>query len=361
MKCLKTAASALCGAFLLTGCESVPYTGFSETEVSTQQFSIDEESLYSSLVEELQQGSTTIDFDGSFSNESMSAAHQRIKQRYPEFFWIDSYVTIEENNRITCNFDAMPEASTEKISAMMTEIENAADLIISSIPDGLDDFGKILYVHDYIAENTVYATEKKGVDEIGLWDTAYGCLVQGEALCGGYSDGFSYVMKRMGIECGVVSGESADETGQMTGHAWNYVMLNGKYYWLDLTWNDTDDEKNPVIHSYFLIDDTRMSKNRIIGKNQFFVPSCYSMEDNFFVRHNGYITVYSPDAVGAAIVSSPAAGKVEMMFADKTAYDSALKGLFEDGALWELTEYAEISESVSYMTNDDMYVLSIQY
>lgn len=360
MNVFKAAALLLTGAILLTGCESIPYTVYSETESHTES-SVDAEMLYSALVEGLQQGSMSVTVDGTFFHETMTDVHKRIEQRYPEFFWIDSYVTIEENNRITCNFDAMPEASTEKISAMMTEIENAADSIISSIPNGLDDFGKILYVHDYIAENTVYATDKKGVDEIGLWDTSYGCLVQGKALCGGYSDGFSYVMKRMGIECGVVSGETADENGQMTGHAWNYVMLNNKYYWLDLTWNDTDDEKNPVIHSYFLIDDTRMSKNRVVGKNQFFVPSCYSMEDNYYVRHNSYITIYSPDAVGEAIISSPTAGKVEMMFADKSAYDDALKGLFEDGELWELTEYAKISESVSYMTNDDLYVLSIQY
>lgn len=360
MNIIKTASLLLTGVILLTGCESISYTVYSDTESHTE-YSVDAETLYSTLVEGLQQGSTSVVIEGTFLHETMTDVYKRIEQRYPEFFWIDSYVTIEENNRTTCNFDVFPETSAEKNSAMMTEIENAADSIISSIPDGLDDFGKILYVHDYIAENTVYATDKKSIDEIGLWDTAYGCLVQGKALCGGYSDGFSYVMKRMGIECGVVSGKVAEENGEMTGHAWNYVELNGKYYWIDLTWNDTDDEKSPVIHTYFLIDDTRMNKNRIVGKNQFFVPSCYSMEDNFFVRHNGYITVYSPDAVGEAIVSSPAAGKVEMMFADKTAYDDALKGLFEDGGLWELTEYAEISESVSYMTNDDLYVLSIQY
>lgn len=360
MNIIKTAALFLTGATLLTGCESIPYTIYFGTESRTE-YSVDAEMLYSALVEGLQQGNMSVVIEGTFINDSMTEVHKRIKQRYPEFFWIDSYVTIEENNRTTCNFDAMPETSTEEIPEMMAEIEHAADSIISSIPDGLDNFGKILYVHDYIAENTVYATEKKGVDEIGLWDTSYGCLVQGKALCGGYSDGFSYVMKRMGIECGVVSGEVAKESGEMTGHAWNYVNLNGKYYWIDLTWNDTDDENNPVIHTYFLIDDTRMNENRVVGKNQFFVPSCYSMEDNFYVRHNSYITIYSPDAVGKAIVSSPTAGNVEMMFADKSAYDDAKRELFENGELWELTEYAEISESVSYMTNDDLYVLSIQY
>lgn len=360
MSIVKKAASAIITAVLLTGCEASVYDYNVSSDSETDNH-INDEQLYSDIVEELEAGSSSFSFEGTIGFTDIKKAHKKIEQKYPEFFWIDSFVTVEENNSITCEFDSLSDYSSEELLAMLGELESAADKIIAGMPDGLDDFGKVIYIHDYIAENTVYDEFNADNDISGLWDTSYGCLVQGKAICGGYAEGFSYMMKCLGIESGVVTGDVTDENGEISGHAWNYINLNGRYYWLDVTWDDTDDKNNPFTHMYCIIDDARMNKNRILDENQYFIPLCYSMEENYYVRNNSYITIYTKEAVGEAITSSPDSDSTEMMFADKSAYEAAVNGLLENGELWELTDYAEISDTVNYMKNDDMYVLSIQY
>ncbi|MBR5513095.1 MAG: hypothetical protein IKV85_03790 [Ruminococcus sp.] len=370
MKLLKLVALFISSVFLV-GCIDITVTDYAPSVDREQNTSSDsymsEQEVYDGLVQEMAKGNLLIDLYGVFEDDTLTAVLRRIENDFPEYYWIGyEYYLVKSSGTFmettsTVSFHGADAYEPQVVLDKLYEIEAASNQILSSIPQGLDDFEKALYVYDYIANTTVYATDRKGVDEIGTWDTVYGCLVLGEAVCGGYSKAFSYVMKRLGIDCGVVTGEVADENGENVGHAWNYIMIDNKYYWLDLTWDDTDDETDPVSHTYFLIDDMRMNKNRILHKEQFFVPTCYSMEQNFFVRYDSYLTVYNAEDVGQAMMSSPDEGKVELMFSSKQAYDAAFTSLFENGELWSLTEYADISESVSYSKNDNMYVLSIQY
>ncbi len=370
MKLLKMAAVLISSVFL-AGCIDVTVSDYmpsvDEQQATVSSAYLNEQEIYDGLTAEMAKGNLLIDLNGIFEDDMLTAVLNRIGNDFPEYYWIGYkyYIATTSGTFMettsTVSFHGTDAYEPQVILDKLSEIEAAANEIISSMPQGLDDFEKALYVHDYIANNTVYATEKKGVDEIGTWDTAYGCLVLGEAVCGGYAKAFSYVMKQLGIDCGVVTGEVSDENGENVGHAWNYVMIENKYYWLDVTWDDNDDETNPVSHTYFLIDDMRMNKNRILHKEQFFVPTCYSMEQNYFVRYNSYFTVYVAEDVGKALMSSPTERKVELMFASKQAYDTAFTSLFDNGDLWTLTEYADIGESVSYSKNDNMYVISIQY
>ncbi len=364
MKFLKIAA-ALISAVFLGGCIDISVTDYepdvTEKEILTDSF-LTERQLYDRLTEEMKKGNLFIELDGVADDELLASVCREIEHDFPEYYWMNYNRYIATTNcESTVSFHGADAYDSNEILNKLSQTEAAADEIISAMPSGLDDYEKILYVHDYIANNTVYAKDKIGVEEMGTWDGAYGCLVLGEAVCGGYSAGFSYLMKKLGIECGVVTGDVADENGETIGHAWNYVMVNHKYYWLDVTWNDTDDEDNSVLHTYFLIDDLRMNKNRVLKKEQYFVPSCFSMDDNFCVRNKAYITVYNPEAVGEAMAVAPTAGKIELMFANKQAYDNAFTGLLDNGELWTLTEYDEVSDSIKYVTNDNMYALCILY
>lgn len=59
--------------------------------------------------------------------------------------------------------------------------------------------------------------------------TAYGCLVNGKAVCSGYAEAFNAVMTELRIPTQVV---------QNSVHAWNKVKIGGKWYHVDVTWND---------------------------------------------------------------------------------------------------------------------------
>ena len=71
------------------------------------------------------------------------------------------------------------------------------------------DYEKAEYVHDLIALNCSYDYEtyrKSMIIQKGdsLAYSAYGCLVDGEAVCAGYAAAYKLVLNALDIECEVV-------------------------------------------------------------------------------------------------------------------------------------------------------------
>ena len=121
------------------------------------------------------------------------------------------------------------------------------ELNISSISNTTD---KIRSIHNYIIKNVEYDEEMASTDTSSYRsNTAYGALVQGYAICTGYSDAMALFLDKLDIPNIKIS---SDE------HVWNLVYLNGSWVHLDLTWNDTNNPKYQM--SYFLIDTDTLFK-----------------------------------------------------------------------------------------------------
>lgn len=114
--------------------------------------------------------------------------------------------------------------------------------------------------HDYI----INATEYDNLKNIDINDTtyqsnnAYGPLFEGYAVCSGYTDLMALFLNKLGV----VNMKVATEN-----HVWNLVYLDGKWYHLDLTWDDpvTNTGKDMLIYSYFLVD---YKKLKALGDDQ---------------------------------------------------------------------------------------------
>ena len=108
--------------------------------------------------------------------------------------------------------------------------------------------------HDYIINNSSYDTDRSDNNIINYKsDIAYGPLLQKQALCGGYSDAMELFLEKMNIKSYKVSSEE---------HVWNAVELDGKWYNLDLTWDDpiTDTGQDVLAHTYFMINTARLKE-----------------------------------------------------------------------------------------------------
>ena len=111
---------------------------------------------------------------------------------------------------------------------------------------------KVRKIHDYIINHTVYDKERSDNKIVNYKsDNAYGVLIEGKGLCGGYSDAMMLFLERFNIPNIKISTEN---------HAWNYVKVDDKWLHLDLTWDDpiTSNGKDILDDSYFLIDDTQL-------------------------------------------------------------------------------------------------------
>lgn len=133
------------------------------------------------------------------------------------------------------------------------------------------DYGRIRAAHDYLVEHVTYDTEAaeniSGLDDSTVNSmTAYGALIEGKAICSGYAAAFSLLMDKMGIENGTIDGYT---TGGVM-HRWNFVRLDGSYYHVDVTFDDTDD--GVMRDRFFLVPDEMILKDRVIVSKV--VPAC---------------------------------------------------------------------------------------
>lgn len=283
------------------------------------------------------------------TNDDVGMALNMIHTEHPEISWLGnmySASTATDGSRI--NLDFQEDFNSNNIPKILDELEEAAEKVIEGIPTGSSDYEKILYVHDYIIENTTYDYEAANTSNIGICGTAYGCLINGEAVCSGYAAAFQYIMLKLGIESGICTGSN---------HAWNYVKVDNEYYWLDATWDDYD--RGKPNHTYFLISTEQLLNTRTFDRMQYHIPECTSAENNYFVKSGGYFEEFSEDTVIDYVSSCSDEGRCEMMFGSYEAYAEALDSLIAYGKIRKADGVS--SGDLSYYRNDDMFTLEIMF
>lgn len=132
-------------------------------------------------------------------------------------------------------------------------INNRVNTIYNTIIDESDNVReKIRTVHDYIINNSKYDSARSDYNVINYKsDIAYGPLIEKYGICGGYTDAMALFLEKMGVKNFKISSDS---------HVWNAVYIDGKWYHLDLTWDDpvTTNNTNVLQHEFFLLNTNQL-------------------------------------------------------------------------------------------------------
>ncbi|WP_369351057.1 transglutaminase domain-containing protein [Streptococcus hillyeri] len=112
---------------------------------------------------------------------------------------------------------------------------------------------KIDKIQDYIMTNYRYANSGVGsLTPTGISvQTPYAFLKDKEAVCQAYAQLFKDMGQLAGLDVYYIQGFGDPRMGMNSLHAWNIVKVDGAFYHLDLTWNDTIDGTNKN-HTYTL-------------------------------------------------------------------------------------------------------------
>ena len=159
-------------------------------------------------------------------------------------------------------------------------------------------------------------------------------------------------MNNLGIESGICTGSN---------HAWNYVKVNGKYYWLDTTWDDLDSYATgyQAEHTYFLVNSDMLLRSRNIDWTQGYFPDCTSIDENYYVKNGSYFKTFDRDEVISYVESCSDKKHCEFMFADFESYKKALYDLFDDNKIYKANNIDP--ESMKYYRNDQMFAININF
>lgn len=183
----------------------------------------------------------------------------------------------------------------KKIDTILTEI----------IENDMSTVEKIRACHDYLVLNTKYDYDNYVAGTIPMYSySPKGVLDYGQAVCQGYAETFQLMMEALNIPSNIVIG-SVDGGN----HAWNQVKIDGKWYQIDVTWDDpVPDVKGRIVYNYFLLTDEQLSKDHVWNKDEYEV--CNS-EEYFYYVYQDYIVTNQKEAE-ALFVKTYTAGEKEI-------------------------------------------------
>jgi hypothetical protein len=225
--------------------------------------------------------------------DSMRRAVIYVRDLNPDLFYVDwsAYTYSEGDKGVTgiC-FDFLD----MDIDACSAAFEQTVGEIVANANALPNLFERELYVHDYLVNNVVYSVS---TDNSG---SAYGALIDGCARCEGYARAFQLLMLRLGIESYTSVGTAEGER-----HMWNTVNLYGRYYNVDVTFDDdtrnsykTAFSESQIRHSCFNVPDEILfathslsgiaSFDRFGSYQNLFLPECNSLDYSFY-RVRGYM------------------------------------------------------------------------
>lgn len=116
-----------------------------------------------------------------------------------------------------------------------SELKSATNSIIS---EGMSDYEKVKAINNYIINRYEYDYTLKSL-------SVYSALTTSEAVCQGYSMTAYKMFNYAGIENRIIVGSARG-----ISHSWNIVKVDGKWYQIDITNNDSGDAEK-----YFLVSD----------------------------------------------------------------------------------------------------------
>lgn len=116
---------------------------------------------------------------------------------------------------------------------------------------GLSEWEKEKYVHDFICENVRYDKLKKPYSH-----EIIGPLGQGVGVCEGIAKAVKVLCDALGLWCMIAICGNNPEKGIKYRHTWNIVRIGGQYYHLDATFDNTlGNDKKEIRYDYFNLDD----------------------------------------------------------------------------------------------------------
>lgn len=215
----------------------------------------------------------------------------------------------------TLGSDADP-AAVRALESAIAVYGLARDALSRIVSPEADAYEKLLAIHDYIAEITVYDHELLSLStSAGAPDTVLsgyrgfgleGVFIDRRAVCDGISKAFMLMARIEGIETVRVSGSLMNGDTAL-GHAWNKVRLGDTWYVVDVTGDDLQVSMNTptggaetvemLTHRYFLVSDEYIAENGYT-EDDYGYPAAYG---NYY--HYSEATL---DALGSAFEGSSA-------------------------------------------------------
>ena len=179
--------------------------------------------------------------------------------RHPEYYWLCFESCDVENGFAVTLYEvqipSMGKDGNYIYGSDADNLEHAIDEALAVIKPGMTDLDKALALHDYLVLHIAYAYKDYINGSLGgnVYNI-YGALQEGKAVCQGYAYAYYILLNNVNIENRMVVSNNMN-------HAWNMLKIGGKWYHVDVTWDDPVwDILGRVRHEYFMLSDAAIKE-----------------------------------------------------------------------------------------------------
>lgn len=211
------------------------------------------------LADELRKFNTDIDVRGyNISVDDIGAIFFSVVFENPDIFYVysSSFESTSDNDTgILVSIRPKYIFDIDEIPEKEAELEKNADYILSGLDESWSDVYKCRYLHDMLCQYVHYDMDEVSTD-LSI-RTAYGALVNNDAVCEGYTTAYNYLLSKIGIEAHYVQSIKME-------HAWSMIKIGGKYYHVDVTYDDPSyDTLGQALHLYCIISDAGIKADKV--------------------------------------------------------------------------------------------------
>jgi len=187
---------------------------------------------------------------------AFAAIYSRAINNAPSLFYIgDNIRLVPSENGLLISVIPQYRFTGEDLAARIAAFESSVKSIAAHASRASTELGKLMAINDYFCVNFCYDYSYSSYRPDILF-------AEGKGVCQAYMLGYAAVLNELGIENHpVLSDEML--------HAWNMVRVDGSWYHVDVTWNDSSNIRLSAGHNNFLLSDVGIGKT---GHYNWFCP-----------------------------------------------------------------------------------------
>lgn len=280
----------------------------------------DEKKIYDEIVAAINKFSPSVTFSQAYDGAKVTKIYQTVFFQEPGLFWFKASTSAYSGSTTSIPLDYRYTAS--QVPDMQKKIDAGIERIRGKFPANANTYQKIKTIHDDIILRTAFS---KDSDEAKC---IYGPLAGATSQCEGYAKAFNYACNKFGIESVRITGNN----DKGLSHAWNKVVVNGKWYNIDLTFDDPEGpasagKPNFISYRYFLVPDSQINNISNFPITTFTPPVANSLEENFHAKSGIYAdsvekakTMMQAEMTKAAKTKVPV---IQIKCSSKAVFDAA--------------------------------------